>query len=155
VTGASIPAPPLIRQVRNSQTHCSKLRAVPPPLITWSASARSVWISLELHEQLQLRRLETPISVIDRRVHRKRVFDVGGGHNLSESFSSSSNRELGFSMGLHGLRHGYAQRRLETLFSMGLDPLDCLEIVSPELGHLRHEITLAYTPRRKTHANNR
>jgi integrase len=117
--------------------------------------ARSVWISLELHEQLQLRRLETPISVIDRRVHRKRVFDVGGGHNLSESFSASSKRELGFSMGLHGLRHGYAQRRLETLFAMGLAPLDCLEIVSQELGHLRHEITLAYTPRRKTHANSR
>lgn len=114
--------------------------------------ARSVWIPHELHKQLQLRRLETPISVVDRTVHRTRVFDIGGGHSLSESFSSSSIRQLGFSMGLHGLRHAYAQRRLNVLLTMGQEPLDCLEIVSQELGHLRPEISLAYTPRRKTSA---
>lgn len=116
--------------------------------------ARSVWIPRELHEQLQLRRLETPASVVDRKVHRLRVFDIGGGHSLSESFSSASIRTLGFSLGLHGLRHSHAQHRLEVLLRMDLDPLDCLEIVSQELGHLRPDISLAYTPRRKSAAQN-
>ncbi|CAJ0895821.1 hypothetical protein R77564_03929 [Ralstonia sp. LMG 32965] len=116
--------------------------------------ARRVWVPLELHEQLQLRRLETPASVVDRKVRRTRVFDIGGGQSLSESFSSSSIRTLGFSLGLHGLRHSYAQNRVEVLLTLGLAPLDCLEIVSQELGHLRPDISLAYTPRRKNAAQN-
>jgi hypothetical protein len=38
--------------------------------------ARSVWIPLELHEQLQLCRLEMPVAVMDRSVHRTRVLDL-------------------------------------------------------------------------------
>lgn len=112
--------------------------------------ARSVLIPLELHVQLQFLRLDTPTLVIDRLVHRKVRFLVGGGQAISESFSSTSNRVLGFSYGFHGLRHRYAQARLETLLSMRLDPLDCLEILSQEMGHLRPDISLAYTTRRKS-----
>lgn len=111
--------------------------------------ARSVWIPRGLHEQLQSRRLETPVAVMDRKARRTRVFDLGGGHSLSQSFSHLSKRALGFSEGLHGLRHAYAQRRIGTLLSLEIDPLHCLEIVSQELGHLRPEISLAYTSRRK------
>ena len=114
--------------------------------------ARSVLVPVELHEQLQMRRLDTPVTVIDREVRRTVHFDVGGGQNLSQSFSAASDRALGYSMGFHGLRHAYAQGRLETLLAMGLDSMDCLEIVSQILGHRRLEISLAYTTRRKSHA---
>jgi hypothetical protein len=61
--------------------------------------ARSVLIPLELHVQLQFLRLDTPTLVIDRLVHRKVRFLVGGGQAISESFSSTSNRVLVFFTG--------------------------------------------------------
>jgi integrase len=115
--------------------------------------ARSILLSDDLHKELQTRRLATPVNVTDRGVRRTAVFDIGGGQNLSQSLSDASVRALGFSMGLHGLRHAYAQRRLNTLLAMGVHPLDCLEIVSNCLGHMRTEISLAYTTRRKALAN--
>jgi len=114
--------------------------------------ARSVWIPKELHRELQMRRLATPVTIIDRKVRRTAWFDVGGGQALSQSFSSTSLRVFGLSRGAHGLRHAYAQGRLETLLEMGLNPMDCLEIISQELGHLRPDISLAYTTKRKSHA---
>jgi integrase len=111
--------------------------------------ARSVWIPLELHLLLQSRRLNAPRAIVDRKVDRALHFDVSGGQKLSQSFSSSSIRTLGYSTGLHGCRYAYAQRRLETLLGMGVSPLDCLEIISQELGHLRLDISLVYTTKRK------
>lgn len=111
--------------------------------------ARSVLLPHALHQQLQSRRLHTPTVVVDRKVHRTAHFRVGGGQATSQSFSYVSRQELGFSNGFHGLRHAYAQARLETLLSIGLDPMDCLEILSQELGHLRPGVCLAYTTRRK------
>jgi hypothetical protein len=111
--------------------------------------ARSVWIPQELHQELQTRRLDTPMTIIDRDVERIVRFNVGGGQALSQSFSSVSNRALGFSTGIHGCRHAYAQNRLETLLKMGYSPIDCLEIISQEMGHLRPDISLVYTTRRK------
>lgn len=111
--------------------------------------ARNIWIPVELHLQLQTRRLAMPAAVIDRKVHRETVFDLGGGQSLSQSFSETSVLVLGFSLGFHGLRHGYGQRRLETLIAMGLDPLDIFEMVSQELGHLRLDVLWHYTPPRR------
>lgn len=114
--------------------------------------ARSVMIPMALHEQLAMRRLQPEVTVVDRKVVRISRFDIGGGQSLSESFSAASKRALGFSLGLHGVRHAYAQRRLETLLELGVDPTDSMEIISQELGHLRPEITLAYTTRRRSYA---
>ncbi|NVH76113.1 site-specific integrase [Paraburkholderia sp. JPY432] len=111
--------------------------------------ARSVWIPTELHEQLQTRRLAAPLNVIDRKINRQAVFDIGGGQSLSQSFSRASMSTLGFSLGFHGLRHAYAQNRLETLVGMGVDLLDAFEIISQEVGHLRPDVLWHYTPRRK------
>jgi integrase len=111
--------------------------------------ARSVWIPQELHRELQTRRLKTPVMIIDRKVRRVVHFKIGGGQSLSQSFSSTSGLVLGFSNGIHGCRHGYAQSRLETLLEMGFMPIDCLEIISQEMGHLRCDISLVYTTKRK------
>lgn len=41
--------------------------------------ARSVHIPMDLHEQLQARRLDTPVVVMDRAVKRTIHFEIGGG----------------------------------------------------------------------------
>ncbi|QDH60184.1 site-specific integrase [Pandoraea pnomenusa] len=106
--------------------------------------ARRVWIPADLHDQLQARRRTAPRYITDRGVVRSAFFDIGGGLALSQSFSDASQRALGFSLGLHGLRHAYVQNRLETLLSLGVAPIDALEIISQEVGHLRPDITTAY-----------
>lgn len=109
---------------------------------------RRVWVPEKLHAQLQARSRSEALIVHDREIVRSTVFDVGGGHALSQSFSSASRRALGFSLGLHGLRHTYVQHRIEKLLGVGVAPLDALEIVSQEVGHLRADITTAYLTRR-------
>ena len=60
------------------------------------------------------------------------------------SFSKASNRALFFSNGGHGLRHSYAQERMDELKGLGLSRQVALETVSQELGHFRAEITEVY-----------
>lgn len=76
---------------------------------------REVVLSRELVTALEARRLEEPRLVIDRGVHYSQHYDIGGGRTWSQSFSSASKRELGFSNGAHGLRHSYAQERMNEL----------------------------------------
>lgn len=112
---------------------------------------RLVWIPSALAAAIREVRLDEPREVTDRKIKRHYVFDVGGGQNLSESFTQASKRALGYSLGIHGLRHAFAQRRLETLLGLKFPVIDALEIVSQSVGHLRSEISLAYTPRRHDH----
>lgn len=46
--------------------------------------------------------------------------------------------------GSHGLRHNYAQERMATLTSQGMDYNTALRTVSEEMGHHRIDITLTY-----------
>ncbi|WP_154671468.1 hypothetical protein [Paraburkholderia mimosarum] len=112
---------------------------------------RLVWVPSALAYAIRNVRLDEPREVIDRGINRHYVFDVGGGQNLSESFTQASKRALGYSLGIHGLRHAYVQRRLETLLGLKFAVIDALEIASQNKGHMRSEITLAYTPRRNGH----
>ncbi|WP_051381527.1 site-specific integrase [Paraburkholderia mimosarum] len=112
---------------------------------------RLVWLPSDLAEAIRKVRLGEPLEVIDRGINRTSMFDVGGGQNLSQSFTDASKRALGYSLGIHGLRHAYVQRHLETLLRLKFAVIDALEIVSQYVGHLRPEISLAYTPRRNGH----
>ncbi|WP_232525483.1 hypothetical protein [Pseudoalteromonas sp. 1_2015MBL_MicDiv] len=105
---------------------------------------RDVLIPNALATQLEQRRLAQPITVRDREINYLQRYDIGGGHKWSCSFSKASNRVLFFSNGAHGLRHSYAQERMNELQKLGLSRLLALETVSQELGHFRAEITLAY-----------
>lgn len=105
---------------------------------------RYVAIPDDLAEELEKYRLEFPKTVKDRGIKYERYYDIGGGQALSQSYSAISLRHIGVSMGLHGLRHNYAQRRLEQLRAGGLSPKDAMLILSQELGHFRPEITLTY-----------
>lgn len=105
---------------------------------------REVCIPKQLAQQLEARRLESPIKVTDRTVHYAQHYDINGGKKWSSSFTQASNRALGWSTGAHGLRHSYAQERMHELQSAGMNRNLALEVVSQEMGHFRPEITETY-----------
>lgn len=105
---------------------------------------REVMIPHRLVVYLEARRLDTPQPVIDRDVRYLKGYDMGGGHTWAKSFSSASQRVLNWSTGAHGLRHSYAQERIDELQMHGVWYDDALEIVSQEMGHFRATITKVY-----------
>lgn len=106
---------------------------------------REIRIPHDLANALEARRLETPESIIDRRIHYESHYDIGSGKNWSNSFSAASMRVLGWSNGGHGNRHTYAQQRMDELQRLNRWTYEyALKIVSLEMGHIRSEITLEY-----------
>lgn len=106
--------------------------------------AREVSIPNDLAARLETLRLDQPRTVRDRGILYEQRYSVGAGQALSQAFSSASKSALGFSNGLHGVRHSYAQQRqYEASLLLG-DPQRALEIVSQEMGHFRPEITEVY-----------
>ena len=105
---------------------------------------REVLLSKELADRLESRRLEMPCRVQDRGVFYRQRYDIGGGRAWSQSFSSASKRELGFSNGAHGLRHSYAQERMKELMLQGKSYDQAKQTVAQEVGHFDKETTEAY-----------
>jgi integrase len=105
---------------------------------------RLVLIDKDLAEDLEARRLATPTPVNDRGVWYQTAYDIGGGNRWSKSFSTVSMRELGWSTGGHGLRHSYAQARLDYLTDNGHTVKDAKQLVSQELGHFRESVVTTY-----------
>jgi integrase len=104
---------------------------------------REIALSRELSDLLLTRERPTPIIVRDREVNYESWFDIGGGQALSQSFTRASKLALGWSSGLHGLRHSFARRRMATLLTL-FPPREALLILSQELGHFRPAATLCY-----------
>lgn len=106
---------------------------------------REIRIQDNLARQLEDRRLEIPKEIIDRNIRYQSHYDIGGGKNWSNSFSKASSCCLGFSNGAHGLRHSFAQNRMEYFQKVDLLHRElALETVSQELGHFRAAITEVY-----------
>ncbi|MDF5533660.1 site-specific integrase, partial [Vibrio parahaemolyticus] len=76
---------------------------------------REVLIPKDLAERLEDRRLEQPLQITDRGVNYTSHYDINGGNRWSSSFTTASNRALNWSTGAHGLRHSYAQERMDEL----------------------------------------
>lgn len=105
---------------------------------------REVLIPHDLAQRLEDRRLDEPRMVTDRGIHYEQKYDIGAGRNFSQSFGRASEKALGWSNGAHGLRHSYAQERMEELQRAGASREHALEVVSQEMGHFRAEITEVY-----------
>lgn len=105
---------------------------------------REVALDRALAERLEATRLPEPIAIYDRDIRYEQHYDIGGGKAWSDSFSRASQRALGWSEGAHGLRHGYAQARMDALQGGGRAYEDALAVVSQEMGHFRPEITEVY-----------
>ena len=72
---------------------------------------RAVAIPDKLAGELEARRIP-PKQLRDRGIIYYSHYDIGFGQALSQSFADASKRSLGFSNGLHGLRHSFAKIRL-------------------------------------------
>jgi hypothetical protein len=105
---------------------------------------REVCLPAMLAARLETLRLPVSCTVVDRGICYQQHYPLGGGQAWSQSFSQASRQILGWSAGAHGLRHGYAQTRMEELQSQGYRYQDAREIVSQELGHFREDITEVY-----------
>jgi integrase len=105
---------------------------------------RQVMINPVLTRELETRRLDTPMTIRDRGINYAVHYDLGGGNSWSGSFGQISKRELGWSEGAHGLRHGHAQERFEKLLNLGYDPNGARGVLSQELGHFRYYVVDTY-----------
>lgn len=105
---------------------------------------REVQIPTDLAQRLEDRRQDIPTQVMDRGIRYEQHYNIGGGNNWSSSFSRVSQSELGYSTGAHGLRHSYAQQRMDELQAQGKEYQSALEVVSQEMGHFRADITEVY-----------
>jgi len=105
---------------------------------------REVLMPNALAKRLEAARLSAPVQVTDRGVHVEKHYGIGGGQNWSNSFSGASKRALGWSAGAHGVRHSYAQERMDELQRTGLAHALAKETVSQEMGHFRADITDTY-----------
>ena len=82
--------------------------------------------------------------MIDRGIKYESFYTIGGGQAWSKSFSTLSNKELGWSDGAHALRHNYARARMEELQSRGFNYYHARKIISQEMGHFRGDVTEVY-----------
>jgi integrase len=105
---------------------------------------REVLLPKPLADRLENRRLSQPIKIRDRNIFYKSNYDIAGGKDWSNSFSAASKRVLGWSNGAHGLRHTYAQTRMNELQQHGFFYQEALRIVSQELCHFLPDITEVY-----------
>ena len=105
---------------------------------------RELRFPADLSARLEAQRLEKSERVTDRRVHHTRHYDLIGGKSFSNIFSRDAIKHLGWSEGAHGLRHSYAQQRMDELQNRGQHYQEALGIVSQELGHFRPDITEVY-----------
>lgn len=105
---------------------------------------REVALDRALADRLEAARLPQPRTVYDRGIRHEQHYDIGGGKQWTDSFSKAAQRTLGWSEGAHGLRHGYAQSRMDTLQGAGRNYEEALAIVSQEMGHFRADITEVY-----------
>lgn len=106
---------------------------------------REVLVQKDTAERLEACRRDAPVTVVDRGVrYSESRYDLRGGQSISNAFSKASNEALDRSNGFHGLRHDYAQERMNELQERGYSYNDAREVVSQELGHFRPEITEAY-----------
>ena len=117
---------------------------VPYTVIGKGGLIREVRLPPNLAQALEQRRLPEPQRLTDRGIHYPQHYDLAGGQRWSNAFSAASQRALGWSRGGHGLRHRYAQERLDELQRTGLSQEQALETVSQEMGHFRPDITLVY-----------
>lgn len=84
------------------------------------------------------------IRVKDREIYYSPDFKLVGGQSLSARFTYLSVKAFGWSVGIHGLRHAYAQRRIRELEDIGFSQDQAKQIVACELGHFRTDVTQTY-----------
>ena len=89
-------------------------------------------------------RLDEPRTIVDRGIRYRQHYEIAGGVYFSMAFGKTSKTVLGWSTGAHGLRHGYAQDRMNELLELGFTREERMGVISQELGHFRPDIVTEY-----------
>lgn len=104
-------------------------------------------ISPELANQVAKFRLYEPRDFRERgqeNVVSKQYYDMPAGWRLSLIWTEASKRTFGFSRGIHGLRHSFAQERVGAMQKLDMTWDKILECVSQQMGHYRPEQVEVY-----------
>ena len=98
--------------------------------------------------ELRQYRLATPKTFTDRGKLKnhpiKQQYNIPAGKDFSDAWRQASERSLGFNHGAHGLRHTFAQVRVEELQQQGFTWTQALERTSEQIGHYRYEEIYTY-----------
>lgn len=105
---------------------------------------REIRMNPDLADRLDSLKRASPARVSNRGAHLTAFYTLIGGHQFSLQFGRLSDRVLGFSLGAHGLRHSFSQRRLTELLCLGFEHESAVEILSQELGHFSTSNTWSY-----------
>ena len=107
---------------------------------------RKVPFERELADRIEQRRWpnDKRRDAVDRGEHYATRYDLAGGNTLSKAFERASERVFRESLGLHSLRHSFAQTRMSYHMDQARTRDEALELVSQQLGHFRPSITLTY-----------
>ena len=95
-------------------------------------------------QRLEDRRLPVPRDVTDRGNNYRQVYDIPGGRRWSDDFDRMSKRVLGWSIGGHALRHGFADERMRHHLDRGVPYKTAEELTAQTLGHFRERSTRTY-----------
>lgn len=104
---------------------------------------RNFYVSKELSARMESKQLSEPKLYKSHGTNRFTNYDIGGGNALSKAFTTASQKALGWSRGIHGLRHSYVQNRIKDLVHH-VPYHEAKAIVSQEVGHFRPDITDTY-----------
>ncbi len=74
----------------------------------------------------------------------KQYYDLPAGWKLSLIWTEAAKRTFGFSRGIHGLRHTFAQERVRMMQMLDMTWDKILECVSQQMGHYRAEQVRTY-----------
>ena len=105
---------------------------------------REIRLPSHLARALENVRLTEPRTIVDRNIKYRQHYHLTGGVYFSFIFGKTSKAVLGWSTGAHGLRHGYAQDRMDELLELGFTRTERMGVISQELGHFRPDIVIEY-----------
>ncbi len=105
---------------------------------------REVRLHSELALELENARRQEPMRVSNRGAHLISHYQLIGGQQFSIRFTQLSMKVLGFTLGGHGLRHSFAQRRRNEYLRCGFSVGEAVPILSQEMGHFASKNTWAY-----------
>lgn len=105
---------------------------------------REIIIPTALARALESYRLPTPATIKDRGITYQSYYALPGGQRLSAAFSTASKNALGWSKGLHSVRHMFAQQNMLWLMRHGKAYDQALLLVSQKLAHFRPAISERY-----------
>jgi len=96
---------------------------------------REVRLSPTTAKMVESLRFEKSIGRKDRGIGYEQRYDLAAGQALSESFREICIKANGFTPGVHGLRHSFAQERLQELMADGRTESEAKAILTQETGH--------------------